>query len=91
MRTKGAKDRKRRVGPHEGEGASTLRALGYLSPKEASKLGRVSGGTIYGWVEKGLLRDVGKLKGHVRYNGVLWILARAVLALRPTPASLARR
>lgn len=64
-------------------------AAGYVSPGEAMRLVGVRGGTIYGWVARGILRSP---PGDERApwtrspsGSNLWLLRDAVLAMRPAP------
>lgn len=68
-----------------------MRAAGYISPAEAMKLVGVRGGTIYGWVSRGVLKSP---PGDARPPWIrsptgsnLWMLRDAVLAMRPAPAA----
>ena len=69
------------------EVTSAMEARGYISPAEARKLVGVRGGTVYGWITRGVLRapDGDEREPIVRAasGSNVWVLRDAVLAMRP--------
>lgn len=94
------KTTKKRIAKRKGRGGGRhttteekdkMLAAGYVSPAEAMRLVGVRGGTIYGWVARGVLKSP---PGDVRPSSIrsptgsnLWLLRDAVLAMRPAPAA----
>lgn len=93
--TKTTKKRTARRTKSRGGGRHTTQDLkdqmladGYIPPGEAMKLADVRGGTIYGWVARGVLKSP---PGDSRppwkrspSGANLWLLRDAVLLMRPT-------
>lgn len=67
-----------------------MRKEKYVTPPEAAKIGGVSASTVYGWVHRSKLKEVGGKKPVVHRNGVIWILAASVKLLCPDATELAR-
>lgn len=62
-----------------------MNAVGYISPAEAMTLAGVRGGTVYGWVARGVLKapEGDERKPWIRSgSGNLWLLRDAVVAMR---------